>query len=258
MNSLCKTKSIFVKSFCNTLNSWLLSVHCKLSEAKSEVGPFQYELIPESRFRDIVAFLRNHFHDEPLNVALGVFQKGETCERLKEYEMKTLKYGVSYMAIDTKSGKIAGASLNGISHKGEAEEELEKMKYSDDIKYNRLMGLIYSNNVEVELFKKYNVDELFDLRILTVDHHYRGKGLAQKLLEVSEQLAMEKGYTLLKVDATSFFTQKICTKLGFETIRTVLYKEIKDENGKYSYTTAPPHEAYKIMVKYISDDKKKV
>ncbi|KAK9875612.1 hypothetical protein WA026_009410 [Henosepilachna vigintioctopunctata] len=222
------------------------------------MGPIRYELIEESRYNEILDYLKNHFHDEPLNMAVRLFEKGETCERLEEYDLNTMKDGLSYVAIDSESGRIAGTILNGISHRGDVEEELEKMKSIDDIKFNRLMGLLFTNNADVELFKKYNVDKIFELRILSVDNDFRGKGLAQKLMEMSEQLAQEQGFTLLKVDATSFFTQKICTKLGYKTMKSIVYKDIKNENGELIYDVPSPHDTYKIMVKDISRGPKKV
>ncbi|KAL3266544.1 hypothetical protein HHI36_010712 [Cryptolaemus montrouzieri] len=209
----------------------------------------QFEPIQESRYNEILEYLKHHFHDEPLNVAVGLFKKGQTCERLEDYDLNTMKDGLSLVALDPETGRIAGAILNGISHRGDVEQELEKMKCIDDIKFHRLMGLLFTHNADVELFKKYHVEKIFELRILSVDADFRGKGLAQKLVEKSEELAKEQGFTLLKVDATSFYTQKICEKFGFKTVKTIVYRDYKDADGRFIYETSPPHDTYKIMVK---------
>lgn len=57
---------------------------------------------------------------------------------------------------------------------------------------------------------------------------------------------------LFKVDATSYFTQKIAESLGCITIKSVKYSDFKDENGESIYKTESPHDYYKIMVKVLS------
>ncbi|XP_044749553.1 arylalkylamine N-acetyltransferase-like 2 [Coccinella septempunctata] len=214
----------------------------------------QFELLEECRYNDVLEYLKNHFHDEPLNVAVGLFKKGQTCELLENYDLQTMKDGYSLVAIDPETGKIAGAMLNGISRRGDVEQDLEGMKSIDDIKFHRLMGLLFSHNAEARLFQRYNVEKIFELRILSVDSDHRGKGLGQTLVKKSEELARQHGFTLLKADATSFFTQKILEKFGFETVKTIVYRDYKDDDGKLIYDTPSPHTTYKIMVKDLTSE----
>ncbi|XP_045480542.1 arylalkylamine N-acetyltransferase 1-like [Harmonia axyridis] len=213
-----------------------------------------FEIVDESRYDEVLNYLRNHFHDEPLNVAVGLFKKGQTCQLLENYDMDTMRDGYSIIAIDPDTNKIAGAMLNAISSLGDPELELERMKCIDDIEFHRLMGLLLRHNSDAQLFRKYNVEKIFELRILSVDSDYRGRGLGQELVKRSEELAREHGFTVLKVDATSFFTQKILEKFGFETVKTVVYHDYRDADGKYIYNTPPPHDTYKIMTKVLSNE----
>lgn len=64
-------------------------------------------MIQESRYNDVLDYLKNHFHDEPLNVAVGLFKKGQTCELLENYDMETMKDGYSLMAVDPETGKVS-------------------------------------------------------------------------------------------------------------------------------------------------------
>jgi GNAT superfamily N-acetyltransferase len=143
-------------------------------------------------------------------------------------------------------------ALNGIARRGDVEKALEEMKTIDNIKYQRIFGLLNSVNKTANLFGKYNVDKIFELRILSVDSRFRGKGIARELFLRSELIAEEHGFKLVKVDATSLFTQKVAECLGFTVEKSVKYGDYKDENGQKIYDTKSPHDYYKVMIKLIS------
>ncbi|KAK4886860.1 hypothetical protein RN001_003131 [Aquatica leii] len=185
-------------------------------------------------------------------MSVGLCKHGEECELFEHYNLMTLKDGLSVMALDAKTGEIAGVALNGISHRGEVEEELKEVNASDNREYRLIFGLLHNVNHELNLFETYNVDKIFELRILSVGSKYRGRGLAKELFMRSEIIAEEYGLKIIKVDATSLFTQKICESFGLTTVKSVVYKEYKDENGKLLYNTESPHDYYKVMLKELS------
>ncbi|CAG9858636.1 unnamed protein product [Phyllotreta striolata] len=215
----------------------------------------EYGPIPSSRFDDVINHLRKSFPDEPLNASVGLSLHNQPCPLLEKYDLLTLHEGLSVMALDTETGEIAGVALNGISRRGDIEQSLENMKTIDSVPYHRIFGLLNGVNKELDLFTAYNVDKIFDLRILSVDSKYRGKGLAKELFSRSEIIAEEHGFKLMKVDATSLFTQKICEAFGLKVIKTVRYGDYKDENGKKIYPTESPHDYYKVMVKQLPSRK---
>lgn len=90
--------------------------------------------------------------------------------------------------------QIAGVALNGISRKGEIEEVLKSVDTSDNLQYRLIFGLLFNVNRDLDLFKTYNVDKIFELRILSVDSRYRGRGLAKELFMRSEIIAEEYGF----------------------------------------------------------------
>jgi len=85
-------------------------------------------------------------------------------------------------------------ALNGILKKGEREEAERRLEELDDEKFKMIFRLLYKVNDKVDLFAKYNVDELFECRILSVDANYRGKGLASILMTDSEKIAKNAGF----------------------------------------------------------------
>ncbi|KAJ8942090.1 hypothetical protein NQ314_010163 [Rhamnusium bicolor] len=154
----------------------------------------EYGPIPSSKFDEVINHLRYNFPDEPLNASVGLCAHGQPCELLEHHDLMTLKDGLSVMAVDKKTGVIAGVALNGIARKGDVEHSLEEMKSIDNIAYQRIFGLLNTVNKELDLFGKYKVDKIFELRILSVDSNYRGKGLAKELFSRSELIAEEYGF----------------------------------------------------------------
>lgn len=90
--------------------------------------------------------------------------------------------------------QIAGTALNGIIKKGEREECERRLAELQDDKFKSIFGLLYRVNEQVDLFAKYGVDELFECRILSVDEAYRGRGLANLLVENSLSIARNSGF----------------------------------------------------------------
>lgn len=85
-------------------------------------------------------------------------------------------------------------ALNGILKKGEREETERRLDELHDEKFKTIFRLLYKLNDKVDLFAKYNVDELFECRILSVDADYRGKGLANILMIDSLKTAKNAGF----------------------------------------------------------------
>ena len=154
--------------------------------------------VPENRFEDAIHHLKwNFFADEPLNHAVGLCEKGESQFELERHCQLTLKQGYSRMLVD-KNGTIAGMALNGILKKGEREEAERRLAELSDEKFKIIFGLLYKVNEKIDLFSKYNVDELFECRILSVGANFRGRGLANILMADSIETARNAGFKVVQ------------------------------------------------------------
>lgn len=99
------------------------------------------------------------------------------------------------------------------------------------------MGLLFRHNAEAKLFERYNVEKIFELRILSVDSDYRGQGLGQTLVKKSEELAKEHGFTVRQIVAPNIesetekllfvFQKKVIQFLGQEEFWNVI--RVQDE-----------------------------
>ncbi|XP_011694630.1 PREDICTED: dopamine N-acetyltransferase-like isoform X2 [Wasmannia auropunctata] len=150
--------------------------------------------VPENRYDEAIHHLRwNFFADEPLNNAVGLCARGESQRDLEQHCLLTLKQGYSRMLVD-KKGAIAGMALNGILKKGEHKEAERRLDEFEDEKFKIIFRLLHKVNDKIDLFTKYDVDELFECRILSVDENYRGKGLASILIADCEKIAKNAGF----------------------------------------------------------------
>merc|ERR1711874_348613 len=92
-----------------------------------------------------------------------------------------------------------------------------------------LMDYVYGDR---DLFAENGVDRIFEFIMLTVDPSYKGKGIARKLIEVSEQKAIKEGVPLGKVEASHVITQHLWKSLGYETFLTLNFEEYNKEKGE--------------------------
>lgn len=143
--------------------------------------------------------------------------------------------------------------LNGVLREGDLEEALAKLEASEDDKFKTIFEHLYKINIDLDLFNKFQVDRIFEARILSVDKAYRSLGMAHKLMAKCDEVAAEKGFKVIKGDSTGLFSQKILAKLGYETLLEVKYEEVKDENDEIIFKTPPPHTSLKIMYKMVGE-----
>lgn len=72
---------------------------------------FQFQVIPETKFDDVIHHLRDNFPDEPLNVAVGLCKHGVPCELLEHHVLMSLKDGMSLMAFDSSTNEVSDKIL---------------------------------------------------------------------------------------------------------------------------------------------------
>ncbi|BFG00366.1 dopamine N-acetyltransferase [Drosophila madeirensis] len=221
----------------------------------------EYKLIGPEHYEDVIDHLRrNFFADEPLNKAAGLCQKGFGNSELEHHSLETLQDQLSLMAVARSEGpgqagcKIAGVILNGILRPGDTVLALQKLQASSDINFKKIFELLYNHNLKVDLFGRFKVDRIFDVRILSVDASYRGQGIAKELVKHAESLARKRGFRLLKADATGIFSQKILRSHGFELFAEQLYAKYTDAGGQVVLPVEAPHIKLQLLTKKVGHD----
>ncbi|XP_068158329.1 arylalkylamine N-acetyltransferase 1 [Drosophila tropicalis] len=214
----------------------------------------EYKVIGPEHYDNVIKHLRmTFFSDEPLNKAVKLCRPGEGHDELEKHCLNTVKDDISLMAVDASvdGGQIAGVILNGILRPGETEEALKSLVKSDDEKFVKILELIYRQILKADLFNCFNVDRIFDVRILSVDGRYRGQGVAKELVRRSELLAQTYRFRLLKADATGIFSQKILRTNGFEMASEQLYAKYKDKNDQLILPVEAPHLKLQLLIKHL-------
>lgn len=175
----------------------------------------KYLKITPNRFDDVIQYLRyTFFADEPLNKSVKLCKAGEEHHESEKYSKKTLEDGLSVMAVNNDDEvsslfplnkqlyfklifflqQIAGVALNGVVTKESTKHAMDDLQQRTDEKFKKILYLLCSQNLKVNLFKEFDVDELFETRILSVNPKFRGQGVAKNLLLTSEDVAREHGF----------------------------------------------------------------
>ncbi|XP_037049914.1 dopamine N-acetyltransferase [Bradysia coprophila] len=211
-----------------------------------------FQRITPDRYNDVIVHLRDSFFfDEPLNKAVKLCTAGTGNEELENYSIATLEDGLSIMAINDNE-EIAGVALNGILLRGDIEEALINLSQLKDERTKKIFRLLYDQNLKLNLFHRFNVDKIFEIRILSVDAKFRGQGLAKELWRRSEVMATECNFQLMKADATGLFSQKVSISFGFSPCLELSYNTYTDKQGDPIFKVDPPHDNLKIMYKLIN------
>ncbi|XP_065345892.1 arylalkylamine N-acetyltransferase 1-like [Cloeon dipterum] len=186
------------------------------------------------------------FWEEPLNVCVSLCEApGSGHPKLEAVCLDTLQDGLSIVALS--DGKVVGCALNGSQSRQQLDEAIKQTYAETDKKFRSIFSMLYDNNRDIDLFTKYDVHDIFECRILSVDPDYRGKGIARILLDQSIQEARLRGFKLFKIDATSAISQRICKSRSLTLEHEILYADHLDpDTGKPAFLPPPPHYGLQI------------
>lgn len=204
----------------------------------------------------VITFLRSYFFlDEPLNIAVGLLDEpGSVCHELEQYCKESITDGVSLMAF-SPSDELIGVSICGIMRRSEGEVKDEALNECRNKKFERILRLLTRANTDCDMFSRYpGVDEILEIRIVSVSEKARGQGIAKAFfLEGAKATAKEKGIPLIKVDCSSHFSGLIAAKLGFECIYQLNYSDFVDEDGNPYLEPPNPHRTLKTYILWVEE-----
>lgn len=132
------------------------------------------------------------------------------------------------------------------------ERGLAKLANNPDQHFAKIFRLLYEENIKLDLFRRYDTEQIFELRILSVDGRFRGRGIAKHLMQQSQQLAAARGFHVIKGEATGLFSQKILQADDFVVIGEAKYATKRNADGSPMFPVQAPHESLKIMMKVLT------
>lgn len=149
--------------------------------------------IPIDKLNDVLDHQKRSFYcNDPLHMALGVCQDADSLKGEMEYTRKAIGEGMSVMAV-SEDGKIVAAHINGLMCPGTMEKDLAEL--SDPQKpFEKILYLKAKANAKVNLFEKYGVDAIYDVKMASIDENFQDPSVVSDALKMDEKIAREAGF----------------------------------------------------------------
>ena len=173
----------------------------------SSIPGISYRIANQSRYDEVQDLLYNNFHvDEPMSNALNMYDGINRSAILNQFAVDGLNENMSIIAIDEKTDKLLGVCINQTAQPSNLDPETELQKYLkeyDDPKFGHILRVLHGVNQNAgDLFKAYDTNIFFDIKMLATDKNNRKGGLAKDLLQRSVMLAKVLGFNVIKTEAT--------------------------------------------------------
>ena len=196
------------------------------SSAQCAVEGYRYTIIQEDLYEKAGDFMAEHlFPDEPLCKGIDLTWNPE----IENIMMSSVKENMSLALISTETDEIIGLRVMQIETK---DQHIE----TDDLKEESVklfMNIVGFMENMFDVFKHYEVDEVFSFFGLSVHIDHRRKGLGLKLMQAAiifiENLKV--GPVVVKGDCDSVFSNRIYEKTGYTLLKKVSYEDFMKDNN---------------------------
>uniref|UniRef100_A0A1Y1KBC8 aralkylamine N-acetyltransferase n=1 Tax=Photinus pyralis TaxID=7054 RepID=A0A1Y1KBC8_PHOPY len=195
--------------------------------------PYEIKTITNADSDALLGHLRKFFFkDEPLNVAVQLIEyENSTCPELERYSLKRVC--------------LNGTITSTISNEAETEEDdCENVKFS---KVRSFLNYCGKEGTKAIAQRYPDVEKIMFVKIISTDTAWRGKGIAKELMDRTRKIGRERGYGLIRVDCSSYFSARAVARLGFECVYELKYKDYI-ENGQPIFQTEHPHLSFTVYV----------
>ncbi|PSN52943.1 Dopamine N-acetyltransferase [Blattella germanica] len=191
---------------------------------------FDIIIAKEEDHTRLCRFMNEYFiKGEPLNMAVS--HKVSPEDNSLYYPLETLLEGTSLIAVTKKEGDILGVCLNKTKSKSDENEY-------DDGKFGRFLNKVEGS---VDIWSLTGTDRALNVYMIAVSDRAQGRGIGKALVEHSRELARSKGFPLLYMLCSSFYSAKIARKVGMQCVYSLQYSEYKDEQGIPVFLPPEPH-----------------
>lgn len=184
------------------------------------------------QLEEIFLFVKEHFMD--VAPCAQIFAVDLATLSSEEYQKKVdsfcgflveecLRPPLSLTVRDpSQGGQIAAVVLNYMEYRPAAEKE--KPIEEEPILMDALREALIRN---LDLFALYGTDKVLHWYMVAVSAQYGRRGLATKLLELTEELAVRNGAGAVKALAISEYAARAAVKRGFTTLNSVAYATLE-------------------------------
>ncbi|XP_023310192.1 uncharacterized protein LOC111691489 [Anoplophora glabripennis] len=142
-----------------------------------------------------------YFVDEPKCYSLGVNHNAI----LDEQTMSSMSQGMTLVARCKYDGSMVGGCINMSAHSWDA-DMTEKFACSVRCPKVRQLLLFHAQSQRLpDVWKKYDVNKVFEMSMLFVHKLHRKRGLGYRLVAESIDLGADCGYKVVRCDASNAF-----------------------------------------------------
>lgn len=203
--------------------------------------------------------LENFFTNEPLGRALSLDANEEVRPWLADMVAHAIQEKMSIL-IRQKSVEhgenIVAVCLNDVERIDEDADNVTIFSFVQPEKHPcmwKITRVLEELVRDRDLFKEYKVQNFVGIQMLSVGPQFGGRGLAKKLIELTEMLARLRGFSLMLSEATSEFSARAFLKAGFESKNILQYDSFTLDNEKPFKGLAEKkvHTCAQLMVKAL-------
>lgn len=230
----------------------------------SDLPDFCFSTVQPEDVEQVSEFLlRYFFTEEPLGQSLNLDPDKEVRPWLSKMIEHEIREGISMVVRlrstnndESVSGELddmVAVCLNDVERSDSNAEDVTIFTFVDQAsqpnmwKITRVLDDLMADQ---NLFNRYQVDALVTCQMLCVNPKFSGRGLAKKLIQLTEDLTKMSGYSLIVSEATSEFSARAFLKAGFNREKTIQYANFTLD-GEYPFRplSSSVHVAANLMVK---------
>lgn len=126
-----------------------------------------------------------------------------------------------------------GVRITGVKNKSDPPEDF----CPEEEPLKALLTLTTLQEKEINVFERYEVDEVVDFFILAVKEKYRCMGVAGRLFAASVAMCWELGFKAIKGGGTSSYSHKLYDNQGFESLSTLALDTYYHNGGTGGHIT---------------------
>lgn len=206
----------------------------------------------EHREQVFTLVIDTFFRDEPLNKCLAFEIPNEPMEFTEMIVSLALRDQCSFVAIDIQTQKVIGVILNIIKYQSTSPNHPDPFNVdnfqSEKLRY--ILNVLQHVHRNIDLFVELKTDRLLHIAVISIDAHYRGLRLTEKLIRASiERAKNELHLHAAFSEATSLFSSKAFRKQGFQIYDEIIY--IKYDDIRLASLATGEHDRCQLLGKNL-------
>ena len=192
--------------------------------------PITYLLVAPEQYKEAIDLFNDYFLPyNAIQIAVGCTTQTDLVD---QKVLECLKQGLSWCAIDEKTGKMVGVRITCSETITELSDTMptfdEYLQCGWSKEWSAIWVLLNHAMDVKEIMKTYQESKMLELFALCVHSDYRNLGIAAELVKRTLDHGVKVGFTFAGVICTSAYAQRLFEKQGFEKVKEVCFATYVD------------------------------